>query len=352
MKVFKTFLIAVIAIGTMSVSVKKTTIVVHAENTIQMNRMYNPNSGEHFYTASEAEKENLLSKGWGDEGIGWEAPETGNPVYRLYNPNSGDHHYTLNWNEMQMLTGKGWIYEGIGWYSETASKSYPLYREYNPNAFSGTHNYTLSSYENSFLESKGWGSEGVGWYAATGNNSMHAVTYSFTPIVYTTPVFYNQKDPSWSGFVYNGNTLGNTGCGVTSLAMILTTRLGRQVLPTEVADYLYSVGLFNGSIPGTNGASNVQAGNHFGVTCQPIASEDSFVSALNNGKLISFQTVGYPFSPAGTSHNIVVYSDGASIHVLDPLDGGANGTYSADTIWSHQTNVATDLDQGAPGFAF
>ena len=64
---------------------------------VDMYRLYNPNSGEHFYTANPAEKNNLVSLGWRYEGIGWTAPKKSNtPVYRLYNPNSGDHHYTVN----------------------------------------------------------------------------------------------------------------------------------------------------------------------------------------------------------------------------------------------------------------
>lgn len=39
-------------------------------NSVQMHRVYNPNSGEHFYTQNVAEKNNLVSKGWRYEGIG------------------------------------------------------------------------------------------------------------------------------------------------------------------------------------------------------------------------------------------------------------------------------------------
>lgn len=64
------------------------TTPVHADDNgkISMYRLYNPNSGEHFYTASEKEKDHLNSIGWNYEGIGWTAPEKSNtPVYRLYN---------------------------------------------------------------------------------------------------------------------------------------------------------------------------------------------------------------------------------------------------------------------------
>ena len=131
---------------------------------VKMNRLYNPNSGEHFYTANTAEKDYLVSLGWVYEGNGWNAPEkSSSPVYRLYTPNAGDHHYTMNANERDMLVKLGWKYEGIAWYSDD-EKAVPLYRQYNPNAKSGSHNYTSSKEENNYLVSIGWKAEGIAWY--------------------------------------------------------------------------------------------------------------------------------------------------------------------------------------------
>ena len=130
----------------------------------EMYRLYNPNSGEHFYTANAAEKNYLASIGWNYEGIGWMAPASSKtPVYRLYNANAGDHHYTMSAGERDMLVSVGWSYEGIGWYSDDA-KGVPLYRQYNPNAKAGSHNYTTSKAENDWLVSIGWNGEGIGWY--------------------------------------------------------------------------------------------------------------------------------------------------------------------------------------------
>ena len=135
----------------------------------KMNRLYNPNSGEHFYTASSEEKDNLVNLGWNDEGTGWCAPSaSGQPVYRLYNKNGGEHHYTLSVTERDNLIDLGWSYEGIGWYSDDA-KSVPLYRQYNPNAFANNHNYTVSSSEKEHLISLGWKDEGTGWYGVSNN---------------------------------------------------------------------------------------------------------------------------------------------------------------------------------------
>lgn len=133
-----------------------------------MYRVYNPNSGEHFYTSNKAEKDHLVSLGWRYEGIGWQAPTVSNyPVYRLYNAYGGEHHYTMNVDEKNNLVKLGWKHEGIGWFSADPndSNSVPLLREYNPNAFSNNHNYTINANEHNWLVSLGWKDEGKAWYA-------------------------------------------------------------------------------------------------------------------------------------------------------------------------------------------
>lgn len=134
-----------------------------AEKPGSMYRLYNPNSGEHFYTASGYEKEHLVSLGWKYEGVGWVAPSSGDPVYRLYNKNGSEHHYTMDVNEKDGLVAKGWSYEGIGWYSDT-NKEVGVWRQYNPNAFANNHNYTVSVTEKNTLIGLGWKDENIGWY--------------------------------------------------------------------------------------------------------------------------------------------------------------------------------------------
>lgn len=140
---------------------------------VAMSRLYNPNSGEHFYTANTNERDHLTRVGWRYEGIGWNAPTSGNPVYRLYNPNAGDHHYTLNAGERDTLRRAGWRYEGISWYSPGSGA--PLYRLYNPNARSGSHHYTLYAYERDDLKRAGWRDEGIAWFGLQGNGSDYVL---------------------------------------------------------------------------------------------------------------------------------------------------------------------------------
>ncbi|MGG5314619.1 C39 family peptidase [Enterococcus sp. AZ072] len=139
--------------------------------SIPLYRIYNPNSGEHFYTKTTGERDHLRGVGWRYEGIGWQAPASGNPVYRLYNPNAGDHHYTLDANERDHLKKVGWKDEGISWYSP--AKGTPLYRLYNPNAKSGSHHYTLDANERDHLKKVGWRDEGIAWYAVGGGEQSN-----------------------------------------------------------------------------------------------------------------------------------------------------------------------------------
>lgn len=133
-------------------------------------RLYNPNSGEHFYTSSREEKRILTSVGWMDEGLAWTTPRYGKNVYRLYNPNSGDHHYTVDVNERDTLISLGWKEEGIGWLAvEDRKKGIPVYRAYNPNAETGAHHFTTSVEEINALVAMGWENEGVAWYAVDPN---------------------------------------------------------------------------------------------------------------------------------------------------------------------------------------
>ncbi|MDE5759043.1 MAG: hypothetical protein K2H85_10600 [Allobaculum sp.] len=165
-KLFATFLSGSLLFQGMSLPVLAEAASEPEENqNIEMYRLYNRSSGEHFYTHDLNEKDTLVGLGWKYEGIGWYAPQSSEtPVYRLYNKNAGDHHYTIDKNEKDTLVKLGWNDEGISWYSDD-SETIPLYRQYNPNAKAGSHNYTTSKAENDSLCSIGWKEEGIGWYA-------------------------------------------------------------------------------------------------------------------------------------------------------------------------------------------
>lgn len=81
-----------------------------AVKTIPMYRLFNPNSGEHFYTLNAKERDNITKQGCTYEGIGWYSYKGANgiPVSRLYNKKVNWHHYTLDENEKRVITKQGW----------------------------------------------------------------------------------------------------------------------------------------------------------------------------------------------------------------------------------------------------
>lgn len=141
------------------------TTPVFAADTVDVYRLYNPNTGEHFYTINESESNHLRSIGWNYEGVGWVGSNSGDPVYRVYNPNAtgGDHYYTVSYGEASSLVSKGWHWDNDGQPAFYSGGDCDLYVEYNPNASSGAHNYTTSQAEHDKLLSIGWKYGAVAW---------------------------------------------------------------------------------------------------------------------------------------------------------------------------------------------
>lgn len=188
------------AIVLLGLLVTSTIVFASSASAATLLRVYNPNSGEHHYTANVNERNHLVKAGWRNEGTAWNTPEKGAVVYRLYNPNAGDHHYSTNLNEKNHLVKVGWRYEGIAWQS---GGSIPVYRLYNPNAKTGTHHYTPIVSEKNNLVQHGWKYEGIGFYA-----EKNSPTKPTQPKIRYTVWFYPYDDQSKR--IERGNKLFNT----------------------------------------------------------------------------------------------------------------------------------------------
>jgi hypothetical protein len=118
-------------------------------DTVPVYRFWSGTLKSHFYTASEAERVKLLnnySQTWADEGIafyvypyspGFQLPMTGTqPVYRLWSSSLGSHFYTASWAEMNKLLSlptQVWEREVSAWYAYPAGTgpsagSFPVIR--------------------------------------------------------------------------------------------------------------------------------------------------------------------------------------------------------------------------------
>ena len=135
-----------------------------AAKSVPMYRMYDPNSGEHFYTGSTVERDFLMKAGWSYEGVGFNFPKEGKPVYRLYEPVHGEHLYTMDEAERAKLIYWGWNDEGVA-FNSAGEDEVPQYRLHNPNAKRGGYHFTGSVDERNQLISIGWIYEGIGWYS-------------------------------------------------------------------------------------------------------------------------------------------------------------------------------------------
>ena len=97
---------------------------VDAKTGVTVYRVYNPNNGgAHVYTTNPEEVKMLLAAGW-EEGVAvFKTPAAGTantlPVYRVYNTGSknGEHQFTTSAAEKDNLVNHGWKLEGTPWYS-------------------------------------------------------------------------------------------------------------------------------------------------------------------------------------------------------------------------------------------
>lgn len=136
------------------------------QKTQPIYQLFNPQSGEHFFTASKHEHSVLIKAGWLDEGVGWMAPvRSKTPVYRLSNRRTADHRFTTSRSARDQLRRAGWRYEGIAWYSDD-SKTLPVYKNRNGAAKISPYRFTLHKKTYRARAQKGWERKGVAWYAA------------------------------------------------------------------------------------------------------------------------------------------------------------------------------------------
>ncbi len=120
-------------------------------------RFYNKKNGSHFYTASEAERNNVLSKlsaTYSLDGVAYSVntfnAANNAPLYRFYNKKNGSHFYTSSLaekNSVQANLSATYAYDGPAYNVCTAppAGSQTVYRFFNKK--NGSHFYTASEAE-------------------------------------------------------------------------------------------------------------------------------------------------------------------------------------------------------------
>jgi len=167
--------------------------------------------------------------------------------------------------------------------------------------------------------------------------------------------YYSQYDPAWANKPYGstGKTIESSGCGPSSMAMIIATLKNSSVTPETVATWgakYYIDG--QGSSHALFGA----AARHWGLKSETIgANEDAVKAALGAGGLVVAGGSGAdPFTSSG--HIIVIRGITSSGKYLvgNPLplpgdQGKASADVARNTAWMEKEYTWAQLSSNSSG---
>jgi hypothetical protein len=99
-------------------------------------------------------------------------------------------------------------------------------------------------------------------------------------------VYYNQLDERWANVMYGqSSTIGEAGCGPTSMSIVISTLTGEAHDPVELSKWSVANGhrcegngSYHSLIPG--------AAEGYGLSCKGDLSAQDIVDALSSGKLV------------------------------------------------------------------
>ena len=165
--------------------------------------------------------------------------------------------------------------------------------------------------------------------------------------------YYSQRDPRWAGKWYGVSNVDQSGCVPTSLAMTFTDILGRTILPTTVADYLYNnTDSFNKGEAGTDSDGIVAATRNWGLNSQLVNGASGIAEALMAGKHVLAAVGNSQFTSDPYTHELVLHGyDNGRTYVRDPYNSGNNGWYSINYLHSIKSKDPMDNKLGAPFFS-
>lgn len=142
-------------------------------------------------------------------------------------------------------------------------------------------------------------------------------------------VYYRQGD--YKNRYGSHGTISSSGCGPTSMAMVLTALLGKKVSPVEAASYSVKHG-YRGS-NGTSWGFFGSISKAYGLNCvQGSGNSSDIMSALRQGKMVVASMRPGHFTKGG--HFIVLrgIDKNGKIIVADPAKPARNGAWDANLV--------------------
>ena len=141
-----------------------------------------------------------------------------------------------------------------------------------------------------------YGKENFNMFANAGSGAGILAQY-FRPTLNNVNIgdsaYYDQTDPKWNIASYGGNTISETGCGPTSLAMIATDLTGEEITPDMVAKAAYVDGVW-----GENASWNL-----FPWFARQLGLEYSVAEENNLGTVDNMLGLGEKVVASGILHN-------------------------------------------------
>lgn len=152
-------------------------------------------------------------------------------------------------------------------------------------------------------------------YVSGSGQSYEGVTFTDAGMEVT---YYNQLDERWADIMYGtSGTIGQAGCGPTSMAIVISTLTGEAHDPVELAQWSAA----NGHRCEGNGSYHSlipAAADAYGLFCERNLDARGIVDALSSGKLVVVIMSRGHFTNGG--HFIVLrgVTENGKILVADP----------------------------------
>ena len=231
--------------------------------------------------------------------------------------------------------------ENLYWYSATPTGMHTEITVSANNHGNEARNYTTRVY----VDYKDGGVEGFN----LGQTALSPRSQKVNPQT----TYYSQRDPRWAGKYYGVSNVDQSGCVPTSLAMTFTDILGKTILPTTVADYLYNnTDSFNKGEAGTDSDGIVAATRNWGLKSQLINGAGGIAEALMAGKHVLAAVGNSQFTSDPYTHELVLHGyDNGRTYVRDPYNSSNNGWYSINYLHSIKSKDPMDNKLGAPFFS-
>lgn len=206
-------------------------------------RLYNTKNGDHLFTVSNKEANDLNKGGWKYEGVGWYQDPHGSPVYRLYNSKSGEHFYTASSNEKNNLVKAGWKNEGVAFGSGTGS---PVHRLINWKT--GFHFFTISDAEKNSCIKGGWKDEGFNFRAKGQTKTTPAKKPASVKAVKATGIAKSFSNKIAKTYKTTANlNVRNDGSTSSKSLGVLLAGTSFQCYGYYTGDFYYGVATANGT---------------------------------------------------------------------------------------------------------